>query len=175
MMCLTMAVATPLAAVPCRDVHRFYLAMGRIELGQGAASQQIAGIPCRPEPDPRRPQRIQIQRMNALGRRRRPAIFEMNPKKIGHILPCDIVDPNLHCSTRAAFYGLSVSRNRTGSPVDGVTSSPCHITRRPRTKVPTGHPVTFTPSYGVQPAREATHLLVMVSLRLRSTIVKSAS
>src|SRR5882762_1083409 len=72
-------------------------------------------------------------------------------------------------------YAFSVSRNRTGSPVDGATNSPCHITRRPRTKVPTGQPVTRTPSYGVQPAREATHLLVMVSLRLRSTIVKSAS
>src|SRR6202022_2827530 len=72
-------------------------------------------------------------------------------------------------------YALSVSRNRTGSPVDGAITSPCHITRRPRTKVPTGQPVTRTPSYGVQPAREATQLLVMVSLRLRSTIVKSAS
>ena len=43
-------------------------------------------------------------------------------------------------------YAFSVSRNRTGSPVDGVVTSPCHITRLPRTKVPTGQPVTRTPS-----------------------------
>jgi hypothetical protein len=43
-------------------------------------------------------------------------------------------------------YALNVSRNRTGSPVDGVITSPCHITRLPRTKVPTGQPVTRTPS-----------------------------
>ncbi len=43
-------------------------------------------------------------------------------------------------------YCFNVSRNRTGSPLDGVTSSPCHITRRPRTNVPTGQPVTRTPS-----------------------------
>ena len=43
-------------------------------------------------------------------------------------------------------YGLSVSRNRTGSPIDGVVTSPCHITRLPRTKVPTGQPCTRTPS-----------------------------
>ena len=43
-------------------------------------------------------------------------------------------------------YGFSVSRNRTGSPDDGVTNSPCHITRLPRTKVPTGQPVTRIPS-----------------------------
>ena len=78
-------------------------------------------------------------------------------------------------SSAREAYGFSVSRNRTGSPVDGVASSPCHITLRPRTKVPTGQPVTFTPSYGVQPAREAFCALVMVSLRLRSTMVKSAS
>ena len=45
-----------------------------------------------------------------------------------------------------AAYVFSVSRNRTGSPVDGVVNSPCHITRRPRTKVPTGQPVTRMPS-----------------------------
>ena len=43
-------------------------------------------------------------------------------------------------------YGFSVSRKRTVSPVDGVVSSPCHITRWPRTKVPTGQPLTCTPS-----------------------------
>src|SRR5437879_2613860 len=43
-------------------------------------------------------------------------------------------------------YAFSVSRNRTGSPCEAVTSSPCHITRRPRMKVPTGQPVTRTPS-----------------------------
>jgi hypothetical protein len=43
-------------------------------------------------------------------------------------------------------YAFSVSRNRTGSPVDGVVTSPCHITHLPRTKVPTGQPVTRTPS-----------------------------
>lgn len=46
----------------------------------------------------------------------------------------------------ALLYGFSVSRNRTGSPRDGVVSSPCHITLAPRTKVPTGQPVTRTPS-----------------------------
>src|SRR5204862_5502859 len=72
-------------------------------------------------------------------------------------------------------HALSVSRNRTGSPVEGVATSPCHITRLPRTKVPTGQPVTRTPSYGVQPAFDAIHLLVMVSLRFMSTTVRSAS
>ena len=36
--------------------------------------------------------------------------------------------------------------NRTASPVDGAVSSPSHITWRPRTKVPTGQPVTARPS-----------------------------
>jgi len=44
-----------------------------------------------------------------------------------------------------------------GWPVLGVTSSPSHITLLPRTMVPTGQPVTVTPSYGVQPARLFTH------------------
>ncbi len=48
--------------------------------------------------------------------------------------------------TIAAPYAFNVSRNRTGSPVEGVVTSPCHITRLPRTKVPTGQPVTRTPS-----------------------------
>src|SRR5882724_3361724 len=46
----------------------------------------------------------------------------------------------------AANHPFNVSKNRTGSPVEGATISPCHITRRPRTKVPTGQPVTRTPS-----------------------------
>ena len=46
----------------------------------------------------------------------------------------------------ACRYAFNVSRNLTGSPVDGVITSPCHITRLPRTKVPTGQPVTVTPS-----------------------------
>ena len=37
-------------------------------------------------------------------------------------------------------------QNRTASPVDGAVSSPSHITRRPRTIVPTGQPVTVLPS-----------------------------
>src|SRR6478672_8143856 len=41
--------------------------------------------------------------------------------------------------------GLPV-RVRNGAPVAGAASSPCHITRRPRTKVPTGQPVTRMPS-----------------------------
>ena len=45
----------------------------------------------------------------------------------------------------SSLHAFSVSRNRTGSPADGVTNSPCHITRLPRTKVPTGQPVTRTP------------------------------
>jgi hypothetical protein len=36
--------------------------------------------------------------------------------------------------------------NLTASPVEGAVSSPFHITRRPRTKVPTGQPVTVFPS-----------------------------
>jgi hypothetical protein len=40
----------------------------------------------------------------------------------------------------------SASRNRIGCPVDAVTNSPCHITALPRTTVPTGQPVTVTPS-----------------------------
>jgi hypothetical protein len=50
------------------------------------------------------------------------------------------------CRLKAPPYAFSVSRNRTGSPDDGVVSSPCHITRLPRTKVPTGQPVTRRPS-----------------------------
>jgi hypothetical protein len=50
------------------------------------------------------------------------------------------------CRLRAPPYAFRASRNRTGSPLDGVVNSPCHITRLPRTKVPTGHPVTRTPS-----------------------------
>ena len=46
----------------------------------------------------------------------------------------------------AINYAFNVSKNRTGSPVAGAASSPCHITRRPRTKVPTGQPVTRSPS-----------------------------
>ena len=44
------------------------------------------------------------------------------------------------------FQLASVSRNLTRSPWAGVASAPCHITLRPRTKVPTGQPVTLTPS-----------------------------
>lgn len=40
----------------------------------------------------------------------------------------------------------SASRNRMGWPIEAVTSSPCHITVLPRTMVPTGQPVTVTPS-----------------------------
>jgi hypothetical protein len=36
--------------------------------------------------------------------------------------------------------------NLTASPVEGPVSSPSHITRRPRTIVPTGQPVTVFPS-----------------------------
>ena len=39
-----------------------------------------------------------------------------------------------------------VSRKRTASPPDGAVNSPSHITCAPRTNVPTGHPVTVTPS-----------------------------
>ena len=42
--------------------------------------------------------------------------------------------------------GASVSRKRTVSPVDGSVSSSSHMTRRPRTTVPTGQPVTVCPS-----------------------------
>src|SRR3954451_8814816 len=72
-------------------------------------------------------------------------------------------------------YRFNVARNSTASPRAGVVSSPSHITREPRTIVPTGQPVTGMPSYGVQPAREAIHAFVMVVCRLRSTTVRSAS
>jgi hypothetical protein len=57
-----------------------------------------------------------------------------------------ITQPDVDANLGALPYGFSVSRNRTGSPCDGVTSSPCHITRLPRTNVPTGQPVTRKPS-----------------------------
>lgn len=38
------------------------------------------------------------------------------------------------------------SENSTALPCPGVATSPSHITRFPRTIVPTGQPVTFTPS-----------------------------
>ena len=44
-----------------------------------------------------------------------------------------------------AHAGGKASWNFTASPVEGPVSSPCHITLRPRTKVPTGQPVTVTP------------------------------
>ncbi len=44
------------------------------------------------------------------------------------------------------LHACNVSENRTAAPTEGVTSSPSHITRWPRTMVPTGHPVTVTPS-----------------------------
>src|SRR3954453_21411431 len=72
-------------------------------------------------------------------------------------------------------YRLNVSRNSTDSPRPRVVSSPSHITRDPRTMVPTGQPVTRVPSYGVHPAREAIHAFVMVVCRFRSTTVRSAS
>ncbi len=37
-------------------------------------------------------------------------------------------------------------QNLSASPVEGVVNSPSHMTRRPRTKVPTGQPVTVLPS-----------------------------
>ena len=37
-------------------------------------------------------------------------------------------------------------QNRTAAPVDGAVRSPSHITRRPRTIVPIGQPVTVLPS-----------------------------
>lgn len=40
----------------------------------------------------------------------------------------------------------NASSNTTASPRDGPTSAPCHITVRPRRIVPTGQPVTVTPS-----------------------------
>ena len=41
---------------------------------------------------------------------------------------------------------MNSHQNRTASPVAGAVSSPSHITRRPRTIVPTGQPVTAFPS-----------------------------
>ena len=40
----------------------------------------------------------------------------------------------------------SASENSTGSPSAASTISPSHMTRRPRTIVPTGQPVTCLPS-----------------------------
>ena len=47
---------------------------------------------------------------------------------------------------RAASRSPSPSGKRTASPVEGAVSSPCHMTRRPRTTAPTGQPVTIVPS-----------------------------
>ena len=58
----------------------------------------------------------------------------------------DCCDAAASPRTKTPPYAFSVSKNRTGSPLDGVVNSPCHITRLPRTKVPTGQPVTRTPS-----------------------------
>jgi hypothetical protein len=54
--------------------------------------------------------------------------------------------PTAWLAMTAGLHAFSVSKNLTGSPCDAVTTSPCHITRLPRTKVPTGQPVTRTPS-----------------------------
>jgi hypothetical protein len=66
------------------------------------------------------------------------------PKRFhGHVRACILRDVLLRSSSYAALlrmrvecmtvtYATSVSMNRIGSPVDGVTNSPCHITRLPR-------------------------------------------
>jgi hypothetical protein len=71
-----------------------------------------------------------------------------DPKKLEMQITVTVHSITGRCMNASPFpnYPLSVSRNRTGSPDDGVVNSPCHITRRPRTKVPTGQPVTRTPS-----------------------------
>ena len=50
------------------------------------------------------------------------------------------------CSSGPRQRRGSASKNRTASPPDAPTSCPSHITRRPRTIVPTGQPVTDLPS-----------------------------
>ena len=51
------------------------------------------------------------------------------------------------CSSAGQPLRLSGdSMNRIGRPEAGVTSSPSHITMLPRMMVPTGQPVTVTPS-----------------------------
>ena len=46
----------------------------------------------------------------------------------------------------ASAAGSALTRTAPPRLLDGVVSSPSHITRRPRTKVPTGQPVTVLPS-----------------------------
>ena len=44
------------------------------------------------------------------------------------------------------LHAAQSSLSDAASPVEGAASSPSHITLRPRTKVPTGQPVTVFPS-----------------------------
>jgi hypothetical protein len=54
--------------------------------------------------------------------------------------------PEMAAHFRALGSRAVQPQNRTASPEDGAVSSPSHITRRPRTIVPTGQPVTVFPS-----------------------------
>ena len=60
----------------------------------------------------------------------------------------DIRNSAMHAATVAvsACRVQYPSKNRTGCPVRSVTRLPSHMTRLPRTTVPTGQPVTVTPS-----------------------------
>ena len=80
-----------------------------------------------------------VERVNIDSAAGRPATARQEARAAG--------DDLFEVSYRQARYGpLSSHENRTASPPDGLTSSPSHITRRPRTKVPTGQPVTVFPS-----------------------------
>ena len=69
----------------------------------------------------------------------------------------------------------SVSRNRTGSPAWGVTTSSSRITTWPRMTVAIGQPLASMPSKGVQPERVAMSAWRIVRRAARSTMVRSAS
>ena len=60
-----------------------------------------------------------------------------------------------------------------GWPVSAVSKTPSHMTRWPRTMVPTGHPRTDFPVKGDQPQRLAIQSSSIVRVAAKSTNVKS--
>ena len=73
----------------------------------------------------------------------RPAIATVRWGKLN--ISVSSTSPQVVSVGYPTWTGCSVSTKRTVSPCAGVESSPCHITLLPRTKVPTGQPVTLTP------------------------------
>jgi hypothetical protein len=58
-------------------------------------------------------------------------------------MPCSPISPT---NGGRKVYFTTASENSTALPCDGVVISASHMTRMPRTMVPTGQPVTFLPS-----------------------------